>query len=58
MYDAEVSLPNDIALCHELIRQQAASLENAQRQIEQLEHAMDILLRQKYGPRSEHVDPN
>ena len=58
MHDAEVSLPNDIALCHELIRQQAASLENAQRRIEQLEHAMDVLLRQKYGPRSERVDPN
>jgi transposase len=58
MHDAEISLPNDIALCHELIRQQAASLENAQRRIEQLEHAMDVLLRQKYGPRSERVDPN
>jgi transposase len=58
MHDAEVSLPNDVALCHELIRQQAASLENAQRRIEQLEHAMDVLLRQKYGPRSERLDPN
>lgn len=58
MHDAEVSLPNDVPLCHELIRQQAASLENAQRRIVQLEHAMDVLLRQKYGPRSERLDPN
>jgi transposase len=58
MHEAEVSLPNDVALYHELIRQQAASLENAQRRIEQLEHAMDVLLRQKYGPRSERLDPN
>jgi transposase len=58
MNDAEVDLPNDVALCHELIRQQANSLDKAQRRIVQLEHAMDVLLRQKYGPRSERVDPN
>ena len=58
MNDAEVDLPNDVPLCHELIRQQADSLDKAQRRIEQLEHAMDVLLRQKYGPRSERLDPN
>jgi transposase len=58
MNDAELSLPNEISLCHELIRQQADSLDQAQRRIEQLEHAMDVLLRQKYGPRSERLDPN
>jgi transposase len=58
MNDAEVDLPNDLDLCHELIRQQAESLDKAQRRIEQLEHAMDVLLRQKYGPRSERLDPN
>jgi transposase len=58
MNDAESALPNDIALCHELIRQQAAALEQARRRIEQLEHSVDLLLRQRYGPRSERVDPN
>ena len=58
MNNAEVGLPNDVALCHELIRQQADSLDKAQRRIEQLEHAMDVLLRQRYGPRSERLDPN
>ena len=58
MNDADASLPNDIALCHELIRQQEDSLRQAQRRIEQLEHAMDVLLRQRYGPRSERLDPN
>jgi hypothetical protein len=29
MNDAEVDLPNDVALCHELIRQQADSLDKA-----------------------------
>src|SRR6516162_9707091 len=36
MNDSEASLPEDVALCHELIRQQADSLERAQRRIEQL----------------------
>ena len=58
MNAADASLPNDVPLCHELIRQQADSLDKAQRRIEQLEHAMDVLLRQKYGPRSERLDPN
>jgi transposase len=58
MNDAEASLPDSVALCHELIRQQAASLEQAQRRIEQLEHSVDVLLRQRYGPRSERIDPN
>jgi transposase len=58
MNEAEPTLPDEIPLCHELIRQQADSLEQAHRRIEQLEHAMDVLLRQKYGPRSERLDPN
>jgi transposase len=58
MTDAEAALPNDITLCHELIRQQAAALRQAQRRIEQLEHSVDLLLRQRYGPRSELIDPN
>lgn len=58
MNAAEVDFPNDVTLCHELIRQQADSLDRARRRIEQLEHAMDVLLRQKYGPRSERLDPN
>jgi hypothetical protein len=53
-----LSQPKEIPLCHESIRQQADSLERAQRRIEQLEHAMDVLLRQRYGPRSERLDPN
>src|SRR5215831_14322598 len=58
MDDTEPALPNDVALCHELIRQQAAALERAQRRIEQLEHSVDLLLRQRFGPRSERIDPN
>lgn len=58
MSAAEVPLPNDLALCHELIRQQASTLQEAQRRIEQLEHQVEQLLRRQYGPRSERVDPS
>jgi transposase len=51
-------LPNDLALCHELIRQQADSLREAQRRIEQLEQQVERLLRHQYGPRRERVDPD
>jgi len=58
MNDAEIALPNDVALCHKLIRQQAGALELAQRRTEQLEHSLDLLLRQRFGPHSERIDPN
>lgn len=51
-------LPDDLALCHEVIRQQAATIEEARRRIEQLEHQVEQLLRRQYGPRSERVDPD
>jgi transposase len=50
-------LPQDLALCHELIRQQADTIRQAQRRIEQLEHLVAQMLRRQYGPRSERLDP-
>ena len=59
------SLPNDVALCHQVIVEQIATLEVQsatlavqQREIEQLKHYVALLLRARYGPRSEKVDPN
>src|SRR4051812_44281450 len=51
-------LPDDLALCHEIIRRQADSLKEARRRIEQLERSVGLLLRQRFGPRSERLDPN
>jgi transposase len=56
--EASSSLPSDVALCHALILEQSAALEELQRRNEQLEHQLDQLLRRLYGPRSERVDPN
>ena len=50
-------LPDDLALCHEIIRQQADTIEESRRRIEQLEHQIEQLLRRHYGPRRESVDP-
>ncbi len=51
-------LPDDLALCYEIIRRQADTIAEAQRRIEQLEHQVELLLRRQYGPRRESVDPD
>jgi transposase len=51
------SLPDDMALCHQLIVEQSSTLQAQQREIEQLKHYIELLLRARYGPRSEKVDP-
>src|SRR3954471_9745185 len=58
MSEHAVPLPDDLALCHEIIRQQADTIQQSQRRIEQLEHQVELLLRRQYGPRRESVDPN
>src|SRR3954466_10192770 len=49
-------LPEDLGFCHEIIRQQADTIHESQRRIEQLEHQVELLLRRQYGPRRESVD--
>jgi len=58
MCESAAPLPDDLALCHEIIRQQADTIREAQRRIEQLEHQVEQLLRRQYGPRRESVDPD
>ncbi len=58
MSDSDEPLPDDLALCHEIIRQQADTIRESQRRIEQLEHQVEQLLRRQYGPRRESVDPD
>jgi hypothetical protein len=38
MCEPAAPLPDDLALCHEIIRQQADTIRESQRRIEQLEH--------------------
>src|SRR6476469_3171915 len=58
MCEHAAPLPDDLGLCHEIIRQQADTIRESQRRIEQLEHQVELLLRRQYGPRRESVDPD
>jgi transposase len=58
MCESASPLPDDLALCHEIIRQQADTIGESQRRIEQLEHQVELLLRRQFGPRRESVDPD
>jgi hypothetical protein len=57
MCESAAPLPDDLTLCHEIIRQQADTIRESQRRIEQLEHQVELLLRRQFGPRREGVDP-
>jgi transposase len=58
MSDSAEPLPDDLALCQEIISQQADTIRESQRRIEQLEHQIEQLLRRQYGPRRDSVDPD
>ena len=55
--DATLSLPEDPELLRAVATQQQATIEAQQRELEQLKHYVAQLLRQRYGPRSEKLDP-
>ena len=57
MSESATPLPDDLGLCHEIIRQQAETIRESQRRIAQLEHQVEQLLRRQYGPRRERIDP-
>jgi transposase len=58
MSEPAAPLPDDLTLCHEIIRQQADTIRESQRRIAQLEHQVEQLLRRQYGPRRERLDPD
>lgn len=52
------SLPEDVATLAALVREQLATIATQQRQLDQLKQYVERLLRDRYGPRSEKLDPN
>jgi transposase len=50
--------PNDLSLCHQIIDEQQSTIDQLQRELAQAKHFVEQLLRSRYGPRSERVDPN
>lgn len=52
------ALPNDVTTCHALIAQQFSTIDDLQHKLTQLEHYVAQLVRARFGPRSERLDPN
>ncbi len=50
--------PDDLSLCHQIIDEQQSTIDQLQRELAQAKHFVEQLLRSRYGPRSERVDPN
>lgn len=55
--DSSSPLPTDVTLCHAMIQALQTSHEEQQRRLSQLEHQLAQLLRYRFSPRSEKVDP-
>ena len=51
------TLPNDIDTAHRQIREQAETLRQQAHLITKLQHQLEQLLRQRYGQKSEKIDP-
>jgi len=54
----DASHPDDLSLCHRIMDEQQATITGLQQRMGRLEHYVEQLLRSRYGPRSERVDPN
>jgi len=52
------SHPDDLSLCHQIMDEQQATITGLQQRMGRLEHYIEQLLRSRYGPRSERIDPN
>ena len=55
--DAIITLPASVLICHQLISELLGTLKDKERLIGQLEHRLDLLLRSRYGGKSEKINP-
>jgi transposase len=58
MENIDEPLPDDLATCHQLIRELLATLREQLFLNEKLQHQLERLLRRIYGRKSEKLDPN
>jgi transposase len=54
----DITLPDDVATLHAMIRELIVSLRKSQRECEGVQQRLDLLLRKLYGPKAERFDPN
>ena len=52
-----ITIPDDLSLCQSMIRQLHDALHQLQRRNEKLEHQLEQLLRARYSPHAERMDP-
>jgi transposase len=52
------TFPEDIEQCHAIMAEMATELDAKAREVNQLRHMVEQLLRSRYGPRRERVDEN
>jgi transposase len=57
MPKAEAALPDDLPVCHGMIRELLTTHHTHLRRIDQLQHQLDQLLKRLYGPRADKINP-
>ena len=50
--------PDNLTLCHQIMGEQQATIASLQARLARMEHYLEQLLRNKFGPRSERLDPS
>jgi transposase len=54
----EPKLPEDLAVCHGMLRELLSTHASDQKRISHLEHQLDQLLKRLYGPRADRLHPD
>ncbi len=57
MTDLPKNLPDDIAICHQMIADLFAEQQKKELMIDKLQHQVEQLLRARYGQRADRIDP-
>jgi len=55
--DITTTLPQNISICHQLISELLGTVESYKKTVASLEHRLDLLLRSRYGSKSEKINP-
>src|SRR5687768_16637689 len=53
-----VQLPSDVATLQAMVSEQSSTIASLTAKLAKLEHYLEQLVRARYGPRSEQLDPN
>ncbi|MHB9071820.1 MAG: transposase domain-containing protein [Sedimentisphaerales bacterium] len=54
--DITTTLPQNISICHQLISELLGTVESYKKTVASLEHRLDLLLRSRYGSKSEKIN--